>query len=44
MFIQTTRLSNKLDFTKLGFFRILKILGLVMYKLDLSDSIRIMKI
>ena len=37
-------LSNKLDFTKLRFFRILKVLGLVTYKLDLPDSMKIMKI
>ena len=33
------RLSNKLDFTKLGSFKIAKVLGLIMYKLDLSDNI-----
>ena len=38
------RLSNKLDFTKLKFFKVLKVLGLVMYKLDLPDSIKIMRI
>ena len=35
------RPSNKLDFTKLEFFKILKALGPVTYKLDLSESIRI---
>ena len=38
------RPSNKLDFTKLEFFKILRVLGLVIYKLDLSDSIKITKI
>ena len=38
------RLSNKLNFTKLRSFKILKILGPVIYKLDLSDSIKIIKI
>ena len=38
------RLSNKLDFTKLEPFKVLKVLGLVMYELDLSDSIKIMRI
>ena len=38
------RLSNKLDFIKLGFFKILKVLGLVTYKLDLSDSMKIAKV
>ena len=38
------RLSNKLDFAKLELFRIFKILGLVMYKLDFPDSIKITKI
>ena len=38
------RPSDKLDFTKLRFFRVLKVLGLVTYKLDLLDSIRITKI
>ena len=37
-------LSNKLDFTKLKFFKILKILESVTYKLDLPDSIKITKI
>ena len=44
IFIQTTKPSNKLDFAKLRFFRILKVLGLVTYKLDLPDSIRITRI
>ena len=38
------RLSNKLDFTKLKSFKILKILRLITYKLDLSDSIKIIRI
>ena len=38
------RLSNKLDFAKLASFKILKILELVTYELDLPDSIRIMRI
>ena len=33
-----------MDFTKLGFFKILKVLELIMYKLDLSDSIKIIRI
>ena len=37
-------LSNKLDFAKLESFKILKVLGLVIYKLNFSDSIRIIKI
>ena len=44
IFIQTTQLSNKLDFAKLEPFRILKVLGLVMYKLNLLDSIKIIRI
>ena len=44
MFIQTTRLSNKLNFTKLELFKILKVLEPVTYKLKFSDSIRIIKI
>ena len=44
MFIWTTQLSNKLDFIKLGLFRILKVLGLVIYKLNFSDSIKIIRI
>ena len=38
------RPSNKLDFAKLKSFKILKILKPVIYKLDLSDSIRIIRI
>ena len=38
------RLSNKLDFAKLEPFKILKVLGLVTYKLDFPDSMRIIKI
>ena len=38
------RLSNKLDFTKLEFFMILKVLEPVIYKLDLLDSMRIIRI
>ena len=37
-------LSNKLDFTKLKSFKIIRVLGLVIYKLDLSDSIKIIRI
>ena len=44
IFIQTTRPSNKLDFTKLEPFKIIKVLELVTYKLDLLDSIKITKI
>ena len=36
--------SNKLDFAKLGSFRILRVLGPVIYKLDFPDSIKIMRI
>ena len=43
-FIWITRLSDKLDFAKLESFKILKVLELVTYKLDLSDSIKITKI
>ena len=39
--IKTIRLSNKLDYTKLGLFRIKKILGLINYKLDLLIKMRI---
>ena len=35
------RLNNKLDYTKLGLYRIKKILGLINYKLDLLKKIRI---
>ena len=38
------RLSDKLNFVKLEFFRILKVLELVIYELDLPDSIRITRI
>ena len=38
------RPSNKLDFAKLEFFKIVKVLGLIMYKLDLSNSMRIIRI
>ena len=38
------RPSNKLDFTKLGPFRISKVLGPVTYKLDFSVSMRITRI
>ena len=36
--------SDKLDFAKLESFRILRVLELVIYKLDLSDSMKITKI
>ena len=39
--IKTTRLSNKLDYTKLRLYQIKKILGRINYKLDLSKKIRI---
>ena len=35
------RLSNKLDYTKLGLYRVKKILGLINYKLNLLKKIRI---
>ena len=38
------RLSNKLDFIKLESFKIVKVLGLVIYKLDLPGSMRITRI
>ena len=38
------RLSNKLDFIKLESFKIIRVLELIIYKLDLPDSIRIMRI
>ena len=38
------RLSDKLNFAKLEPFKIVKILGLITYKLDLPDSIRITRI
>ena len=44
MFIQTIKLSDKLDFTKLEPFKIVEVLELVTYKLDLPDSIRITRI
>ena len=37
------RSSDKLNFTKLEFFKVLKVLGLVTYKLDLPDSIKIIR-
>ena len=43
-FIQITRPSNKLNFAKLKPFKILKVLELVIYKLDLLDSIKITRI
>ena len=39
--IKTIRLSNKLDYIKLGPFRIRKILRLINYKLDLLIKMRI---
>ena len=44
IFTRTTRLSNELNFIKLRPFRVLKVLELVTYNLDLSDSIKITKI
>ena len=44
MFIRTTRLSDKLNFAKLRFFKILKVLELITYKLNLSDSMKITRI
>ena len=44
IFIWTIRLSNKLDFTKLRFFKIVRALGPVIYKLDLLNSIKIARI
>ena len=38
------RLSNKLNFTKLESFKIIKVLELVIYKLDLLNSMRITRI
>ena len=38
------RPSNKLNFIKLKFFKILKVLEPITYKLNLSDSIRIIRI
>ena len=37
--IRITRSSNKLDFARLKSFKIRKVLGSVMYKLDPSDSL-----
>ena len=42
--IWITRLINKLDFAKLKPFKIVKVLGLVTFQLDLPDSMRITKI
>ena len=44
IFIRTTRPSNKLDFTKLKPFKIVRVLEPVIYKLDFPDSIKIMRI
>ena len=44
MFIIIIKLSNKLDFAKLELFKVLKVLELITYKLDLPDSIRITRI
>ena len=44
IFIRTTRPSNKLNFAKLKSFKIIKVLGLITYKLDLPDSMIIIKI
>ena len=38
------RLSNKLNFVKLEFFKILEVLGLITYKLNLPDSMKITRI
>ena len=38
------RLSNKLDFAKLRPFKILRVLGPIIYKLNFPDSMRIMRI
>ena len=38
------RLSNKLNFAKLKFFKIVKVLKLIIYKLDLLNSLRITRI
>ena len=38
--IKTKRLSNKLDYKKLGLFKIEKKLGLVTYKLELLKEIK----
>ena len=39
--IKITRLSNKLDYRKLGLYRVKRVLGLINYKLDLLKKIRI---
>ena len=44
IFIQIIRLSNKLNFAKLKLFKILQVLGLITYKLDLPDSMKITRI
>ena len=44
IFIWITKLSNKLDFAKWEYFKIIKVLELVMYKLDLPDSMKIIRI
>ena len=44
IFIWTTRPSNKLDFAKLGSFKIIKVLELIIYKLDLPDSMKITRV
>ena len=41
IFIQTIRLSDKLSFTKLESFKIVKVLEPVIYKLNFPDSMRI---
>ena len=38
------RLSNKLNFAKLKSFKIIKVLDPVIYKLDFSDSMRVIRI
>ena len=44
IFFQITRPSNKLDFAKLKPFKIIRVLELVIYKLNFLDSMRIIKI
>ena len=44
IFIWITQLSDKLDFAKVGPFKILRVLELVIYKLDLPDSMKIIRI
>jgi hypothetical protein len=39
--IRINRLSDKLDFRKLGLFKILKKIGEVSYELDLPDNMRL---